>query len=232
MTVGSDRRGFLRLISTTFAALAGVIARPWTGAAMQRRPLPPRGVTPGVVATATPTVTLSDAAVQAPLPDKSWLNFFRNFMTRSGSWRGHPIEAKPLARRGGRIAAIGPEQGPVADTLGIGNIRDMGDGTACATNVCEAQGTTARATCSSLSCGKNSCADLKCDSDQCSAQSCAKHSCTSHSMNMTDVVNELTANWDTAFVRELRQQFGTDSTTALARAVTNFVQRNGYRVAR
>jgi hypothetical protein len=228
MPAGSDRRGFLRLVSTALAALAGVVARPWTGAAMQR-PAAPR-ITPNVAAVATPTVKLSDAAVKQALPEKSWLSFFRNFMTRSGNWRGHPTEARPLARRQGRIAAIGPEQGPVGEMLGIGNIRDVGDGIACSTNVCEAQGVIARSTCTSLSCGKNSCADLKCDSDQCGAQSCAKHSCTSHSMNLTDVAAELTANWDTPLVRELRQQFGTDSTTALARAVASFVQRNGYSV--
>jgi len=125
---------------------------------------------------------------------------------------------------------VGAERVPVGDMLGFGTVRDVGDGVACATNVCESLGVSARSTCTSRSCGKNSCADLQCSIDQCSAQNCSKHSCESHSAAIKDIAGELQANWDSAFVRELRDQFGSDSTTALAQAVASFVQRNGYRV--
>lgn len=231
MSSGSTRRGFLRILLSAASLVPLGVSRAWAAIVPQRpRPLPPTTAAPAVAAPAgARTIKLSAAAVQSPLPEKSWVSFFRNFMTRSGSWRGHPVEARQLARREGRIAVLGPERVPVDQALGIGNIRDAGGGgIACTTNVCDAQGVVARSSCASLSCGKNSCADLQCQIDQCSAQNCAKHSCQSHSMQIADIAGDLQANWDSAFVRELRQQFGVDNTTALAQAVTSFVQRNGY----
>ena len=99
----------------------------------------------------------------------------------------------------------------------------------CATNVCTTNSYAARTVCQSRSCEKNSCSNLVCEKDQCTEQSCSQHKCDSHSAALSDIVSELQANWDSAFVRELRVQFGADSTTALAQAVTSFVQRNGYR---
>lgn len=236
MPAGSTRRGFLRTLSAAGFALLGVVTRAWSGVSgspqrpVQQRPVQPRPAPPVAgVATAQQTVKLTDAAVQAPLPEKSWLNFFRNFMTRSGSWRGHPTESRMLARRAGRVAVLGPERAPVSEMLGIGNIKDDGGVVACATNVCDANSYAARSSCQSRSCGKNVCSDLECTIDQCSDQDCAKHSCEAHSAALSDIVGELQTNWETAFVRELRVQFGADSTTALAQAVTRFVQRNGYR---
>lgn len=232
MSSGSTRRGFLRVLLALTSLVPAGVSRAWAAFAPQRpaRPLPK--APPVAAATAgARTIKLSDAAIQSPLPERSWVAFFRNFMTRSGSWRGHPTDARALARREGRIAVLGPERAPVDQVLGFGNVRDLGGGgIACSTNVCDAQGVVARSACASLSCGKNTCADLQCTIDQCSAQNCAKHSCQSHSMQITDIVADLQANWDTAFVRELRQQFNVDSTAALAQAVTSFVQRNGYRV--
>ena len=236
MPSGSTRRGFLRTLSAAAFALFGFVTRAWSGVTgspqrpVQQRPVPPRPAPPiAGVATAQQTVKLTDAAVQAPLPEKSWLSFFRNFMTRSGSWRGHPTESRVLARRAGRVAVIGPERAPVSEMLGIGNIKDDGGVVACATNVCETNSYAARTVCQSRSCGKNSCSNLICEKDQCTEQSCSQHKCESHSAALSDIVSELQTNWDSAFVRELRVQFGADSTTALAQAVASFVQRNGYR---
>ena len=125
---------------------------------------------------------------------------------------------------------VGPERAPIGDLLGYGQIRQVGDGVGCATNVCETLGVAYRATCTAQSCGKNSCADLDCGQNTCGGQNCAKLACDSHSAQISDFINELTANWDTPLVMELRQQFGTNSTADLARAVTAFTLRNGYGV--
>jgi hypothetical protein len=182
------------------------------------------------MATELRTVRLSDAAVRARLPEKSWLRFYRDFITRTGAWKGHPTDTRLLARRQGRIAAVGPERAPIGDLLGYGQVQQVGDGVGCATNVCDALGVAYRSTCTAQSCGKNSCADLNCSQNTCGGQNCAKLSCDSHSAQITDFIAELNANWDTPLVMDLRQQFGANSTADLARAVSGFVLRNGYGV--
>jgi hypothetical protein len=234
--MSDTRRTFLQLLLTVVLAAAGKVRSTFAATAGQKpvpqrpgvqgRPLPP----PAAIAGEARTVRLSDAAVRARLPEKSWLRFYRDFITRSGTWQGHPTDTRVMARRQGRIAAVGPERAPIGDLLGYGQVQQVGDGIGCSTNVCETQGVAYRSTCTAQSCGKNSCADLNCSQNTCGGQNCAKLACDSHSAQITDFIAELTANWDTPLVMDLRQQFGTNSTADLARAVTAFVLRNGYGV--
>jgi hypothetical protein len=191
---------------------------------VQGRPLPPATA----VAADARTVRLSEAAARAQLPQKSWLRFYRDFLTRSGVWQGHPTDTRVMARQQGRIAAVGPERAPIGDLLGYGRVQQVGDGVGCSTNVCETLGVAYRSTCTAQSCGKNSCADLNCSQNTCGGQNCAKLACDSHSAQIADFIAELNANWDTPLVMDLRQQFGASSTADLARAVSAFVLRNGY----
>ena len=234
--MSDTRRSFLQWLLTGSFATAG---RVWEmlGGGGGQKPTAPRPEVPGrplpptlTIAEDARTVRLSDAALRARLPEKSWLRFYRDFITRTGAWKGHPTDTRMLARRQGRIAAVGPERSPVGDLLGYGQVQQVGDGVGCSTNVCETQGVAYRATCTSQSCGKNSCADLNCTTNTCGGQNCAKLSCDSHSAQISDFIAELNANWDTALVMELRQQFGAKTTADLARAVTGFVMRNGYGV--
>ncbi len=234
--MSDTRRTFLQLIMTgSFAA----IGRAWATLAASggQKPVPQRPgapvrplPAPAVVAKDARTVRLSDAALRSRLPEKSWLRFYRDFIARTGAWQGHPIDTRVMARREGRIAAVGPERAPIGDFLGYGQVRQVGDGVGCATNVCETLGVAYRATCTAQSCGKNTCADLNCGQNTCGGQNCAKLACDSHSAQITDFIAELNANWDTPLVMELRQQFGASSTADLARAVTAFTLRNGYGV--
>ena len=230
--MSDTRRTFLQLILTgSFAAAERVWATLGGGQKPVRPDTPTRPLPPATaVATEARTVRLSDAALRARLPERSWLRFYRDFITRSGSWQGHPTDTRMLARRQGRIAAVGPERAPVGDLLGYGQVQQVGDGVGCSTNVCETLGVAYRSTCTAQSCGKNSCADLNCDKNTCGGQDCAKLACDSHSAQIADFIAELNANSNTPLVMELRQQFGAKSTADLARAVTAFVLRNGYGV--
>jgi hypothetical protein len=234
--MSDTRRTFLQLFVTGTLAAA---SRAWATLAAsggQQRPVPQRPgaparpLPPAVVATEARTVRLSDAAMRANLPEKSWLRFYRDFIARTGAWQGHPTDTRVMARQSGRIAAVGPERAPIGDLLGYGQIRQVGDGVGCATNVCDAQGVSYRTACTANSCGKNTCADLNCGQNTCGGQNCAKLACDSHSAQIKDLVGELTSSWDSALVMELRQQFGAKTTTELANAVNAFVLRNGYGV--
>ena len=233
--MSDTRRTFLQFVLTTIFATGGRVKAMLAASGGQKpvprpevpgRPLPPAAATAPDVR----TVRLSDAARRAQLPEKSWLRFYRDFIARAGAWKGHPTDTRVMARRQGRIAAVGPERAPVGDLLGYGQVQQVGDGVGCATNVCETLGVAYRSTCTAQSCGKNSCADLNCGQNTCGGQNCAKLACDSHSAQISDFVAELNANWDTPLVMELRQQFGAKSTADLARAVTAFVLRNGYGV--
>lgn len=234
--MSDTRRTFLQLIvagsfATAERAWATLFASGPQKPVPQRPGAPARTVpAPAAIAPDARTVRLSDAARRSRVPEKSWLRFYRDFITRTGAWQGHPTDARLMARRDGRITAVGPERAPIGDLLGYGQIRQMGDGMGCATNVCETLGVAYRAACTSQSCGKNSCADLNCGTNTCGGQTCGKLACDSHSAQITDFIAELSANWETPLVMELRQQFGTNSTADLARAVTAFVLRNGYGV--
>ena len=234
--MSDTRRTFLQFVLAGIFALTDRLSATLTASGGQRpvtqrperpvRPLPPAAA----VAADARTVRLSDAALRARLPEKSWLRFYRDFISRAGVWQGHPTDTRVMARRQGRIAAVGPERAPMGDLLGYGQVQQVGDGVGCSTNVCETLGVAYRATCTAQSCGKNSCADLNCGQNTCGGQNCAKLACDSHSAQITDFIAELNANWDTPLVMEMRQQFGANSTADLARAVTAFVLRNGYGV--
>jgi hypothetical protein len=234
--MSDSRRTFLQfLLAGSFAAVGRVRTLLATGGG--QKPVPPRQGAPArplppatAIAADARTVRLSDAALRSRLPEKSWLRFYRDFIARTGAWQGHPTDARMMARRQGRIAAVGPERAPIGDLLGYGQVQQVGDGVGCSTNVCETLGVAYRSTCSAQSCGKNSCADLNCTTNTCGGQNCAKLACDSHSAQISDFIAELNANWDTPLVMEMRQQFGSNSTADLARAVSAFVFRNGYGV--
>ncbi|OEU61477.1 MAG: hypothetical protein BBJ57_08510 [Desulfobacterales bacterium PC51MH44] len=181
-----------------------------------------------------PTLKLSKKALETPLPP-GWLNDIREFLTRTGKWKGHPtrsIEHFIITPAPGVIAeprVVGDIKEPVFASLGFGDMIFKGDQLIFTSNICPVQkiidSITIGGHCYAFICLElddcHTYDDSDCDFD------CSKYtSCGTKTKE--EVVPDIQAHWNHPFVQELRDYFGVSSVETLTSSVENYIGRNMY----
>jgi hypothetical protein len=257
-----ERRGFLRLLGGLAAAItpglvwmadlaAQATGRPGRAPAPKTgSPRTGRAPTPAVTAAdvrqamanarhdGVRTIRLTPAAIGQQVRANSALDFYRNLITRQGSWAGLTTDYAQSIRVNNQIRVVDVAL-PVpagAIILGFGDWRSLATdqdqtagidlkGHACSTNVVEdTSGTT--------SCSSNACGWQYCGLDSCSGNACGKQGGTLPKFTDENLVADVQSYWTTPLVTELAAQFQVNTAQNVATAVTAFVARNGYVVRR
>jgi len=177
-----------------------------------------------------PTLHLSKAALETPLPDGN-LRDIRDFLTRGGRWKGHPIDSVEaflaIPAPGVNIkvpvpAVVGLKE-PVFTSVGFGMEGVTGGAVLYSTGVCEAHNTDSK--CDTYMCithatrlgvtphvsgesiGAETCFDSHCKSNMCGTNSCSSQLCGTQRCIFHDCSNHLCSEQNSvALTAELAAQ--------------------------
>ena len=191
------------------------------------------------------TLKLSPEALNTPLPP-GWLNNIREFLTRTGKWKEHPIHSIEHVIITPAPGVVDEIPRPVIITPGFGEINFKPDLWECPKNVCPALDLTGLIS-GGLHCYVFLCWEVDCSYYdpsgcyfQCDFGGCKHGQCPDLEDECPGLcgeydeeegfhaIPEFEAYWDHPFVKELRNYFGVDSVDKLFNDVKHYIGRNMY----
>ena len=181
-----------------------------------------------------PTLKLSKKALETPLPP-GWLSNIREFLTRTGKWKGHPvrsIEHFIITPAPGVIAeprVVGDIKEPAFASLGFGEIIFKEDQLIFTSNICTVQDVIGSIS-NTAHCYAFICLDFgdcpNYDDSDCDFDCAIYYDCGIKTKDV--VVPDFQAHWNHPFVQELRDYFEVSSVETLTSSVGNYIGRNMY----